>query len=133
MGNDSSKAGHQPEIDDINIQQQSNNLHGWRILHVYPNSPSSNHHIIPYLECITHINNVLLSGSETQVAEMIKEGDIQTYTLYNIVTHKIRDIRVKAQRFSSGPGLLGLMIKYQNFNNWTIECIHIIDVYSGCM
>lgn len=125
MGNDTSRSS--ASVDNTS----GVDAHAWRILHVYPNSPSSGKSIIPYIECITHIDNVALSGSEQSLIDTVRENEVATYTLYNIVTKRVRDIQIHAQRFSTGTGLLGLMIRYQNLANWRIECIHVIDVYAG--
>ena len=121
MGNDSSRPDNDQQID----------IHGWRILHVFPDGPSGSLNIIPYFECITHIDNVLLSGNEQLIIDTVKINQTATYTLYNIVKHTRRDVQIYACQFASGSGLLGLMIRYQNMSNWSIECIHIIDVYAG--
>lgn len=99
MGNDSSKSSNADIASDVS------DVHGWRILHVYAESPSSNKHIIPYIECITHIDNVPLNSSEQSIIDSVKQNQSARYTLYNIANHSIRDIDIHAQRFATGPGM----------------------------
>jgi hypothetical protein len=117
--------GHHAHEDD----QLDIDFHGWRILNVMPHSPSSGHNIIPYFECITHINNEKLSADENTLVNVVKENEPCMLTLFHLGTQKIRDIRITPSSKWGGVGLLGLMIRYDNMTNYSLECIHVLDVY----
>ena len=107
--------------------------YGWRILKVMPNSPcgSPSFGLVPYFDVVTHVNGVTLSQSRTIIVEMIKDSEPTKLTIYNISTKHSREITVIPDKDWGGSGLLGLIIRFDCYEDAEDDVMHVLEVHPG--
>ena len=109
----------------------SRERHGWKILSVSANSPSSGLGLCPYFSVITHVGGERLGTEEAGLVPLIREGVATALTVLNLATLSSRVVTVTPRRGWGGEGLLGLLIVHSWFDNAALEAIHVLEVHHG--
>lgn len=105
--------------------------YGWRVLKVMPSSPCSGLGLVPYFDVLTHVNKTRLTRDESALVPMVQDGVPLEITVLSFVSKKSRSVTVTPNRSWGGDGLLGIMIRYDKFENAEDDVVHILDVFPG--
>jgi hypothetical protein len=110
----------------------SSERRGWKVLAVAANSPASNLGIVPYFSVLTAIDGQRIqSDQEAALVPLIHEGHTQQFTFLQLSTLRTTTVPITPRRGWGGEGLLGLMIRFDHFQNAHLEALHVLDVHHG--
>jgi len=111
--------------------QSEDDKSGWRVLKVVPNSPCDQLGLIPYFDVVTHVNGTRLNNNQAFLLSMITEGTPTKLTVLNYPQSKSREVTVVPSRGWGGHGLLGLVLRYDCYENADEDVIHVLEVHSN--
>lgn len=103
---------------------------GHRVLETSDNSPARKANMVPYLDFVVAINDVQLDNEECSLVKMVLSTvDVPAkFTLYNVKTRALRDETITPKKGWGGPGVLGLVARYDAFALDADYMLQITDV-----
>jgi len=111
--------------------QSEDDKSGWRILKVVANSPCDQLGLVPYFDVVTHVNGMRLNSNQASLLTMITEGTPTKLTILNYPQSKSREVTVVPSRGWGGNGLLGLVLRFDCYENADADVIHVLEVYDS--
>jgi len=104
---------------------------GWRVLKVMPTSPCDQLGLVPYFDVLTHVNGNRLNSHQASLLGMITEGTPTKLTVLNYPQKKSREVTVVPSRNWNGSGLLGLILRFDCYENADEDVMHVLEVYAN--
>jgi hypothetical protein len=115
----------QSPFDSIPAEER----HGWKVLQVMANSPSSGLGICPYFSVLTHVDGTRIGRDEAELVPLIKENQETTLTFLNLSNLQTFYRKMTPRRNWGGQGMLGLMIRHSWFGDSHLEAIHVLEIH----
>ena len=109
-------------------QTQTTEYSGYRVLSVLPGSPGISANLDSYFDFITEAAGVRLNSPEQPFTDIIQQhvGRVLKLKVYNCMTQTERIVDLQPRNDWGGSGLLGITIRFDNYENVVSEVIHIL-------
>lgn len=106
---------------------------GYRVLDVEENGPAACCGLVLYLDFITHVNGVRMDTEDSTLIELVteNEGKALNLTVYNCKRKALREVSFVPRRNWGGVGLLGLMVRFDAYEEFDQSVIRVLKVYPG--
>jgi len=110
--------------------EQSSAFAGYRVLSVLPNSPGSSAHLDTYFDFIVEAAGVRLDTLERPFTDIILKhvGKILQLKVFNCMTQTERMLDLTPRNDWGGSGLLGITIRFDNYEHANSEVVHVLNV-----
>jgi len=100
-------------------------------LKVVTNSPCDQLGLVPYFDVVTHVNGTRLNSNQASLLSLITEGSPTKLTVLNYPQSTSREVTVVPSRGWGGNGLLGLVLRFDCYENADEDVIHVLEVYAN--
>eukprot|EP01083_Nonionella_stella_P124804 377095_1 len=104
--------------------------HGWRILHVFPDSPCAEKGLVPYFDFVVGADNQRVDTISNPIfprgVEKFK-GETLKLHVYNIRSEQLREIDIVPQDWS-GPGCLGMVVLFEALEEIDSKCLRVMRI-----
>jgi hypothetical protein len=110
--------------------EQSSAFAGYRVLSVLPNSPGVAANLDTYFDFIVEAAGVRLDTLERPFTDIISKhvGKPLKLKVFNCMTHAEREVDLTPRNDWGGSGLLGITIRFDNYEQASSEVVHVLNV-----
>jgi len=113
-----------------NTSRQEEELSGYRVLGVQPNSPASGVGFVPFFDFIVSANGVPLNKMDGTFMGMIKMSEDRPLpiSIYNWKNNSLREVQIIPRKNWGGQGMLGVTIRFDTYFQADRKLVRVIEV-----
>ena len=121
--------GHCSSPHCAKMGNEQSNYSGYRVLSVLPGSPGTAANLDSYFDFIVEAAGVRLDELERPFTDIIAQhvDRVLHLKVYNCMTQQERDVDLTPRSNWGGTGLLGITIRFDNYENSLSEVIHVLS------